>query len=245
MKNNFIFFGNANISKKIIDNLIKNNIYPTAIFSETKKKFNSDYVDLSNTNLSLKHKYKTSDINSKKNINIIKKLKPDFILCIGMNTIIKKELLQIPRYGCIGFHPTDLPHNRGNSPVIWTIILGLKKSYCTFFRMDEKIDNGTILLKKSIKVHKHYTSTSLYNKIVKTTKNEILKFIFLEKYKKRLKEKVYKHKLKSKKTNIWRKRNFNDGIINWKMRAIDIYRLNLVYKVLILRVFKYKNFLFS
>ena len=41
---------------------------------------------------------------------------------MGFNTIISEEILNIPVNGAIGFHPTDLPKNRGNNPIIWSII---------------------------------------------------------------------------------------------------------------------------
>ena len=58
---------------------------------------------------------------------------PDLIICVGWSQILKSEILNIPKLGVIGFHPSKLPENRGKHPIIWSLVLGKKETASTFF----------------------------------------------------------------------------------------------------------------
>ena len=125
------------------------NIIGVVSLKYKKKIFKSDYYDLNKTckknnliNLT------TQNINNKQSIAFIKKLNPDLILCIGWSQIISKEILKIPKLGTIGYHPSKLPENRGKHPIVWSLVLGLKKTASTFIFIKEGIDNGDIISKK-------------------------------------------------------------------------------------------------
>lgn len=95
--------------------------------------FNSDFADLTplckKNNILFKH---VDDVNSEDSISWIKQLQPDIIFCFGWSSIIKKELLDLPPMGIIGFHPAKLPANRGRHPIIWALVLDLDKTASTF-----------------------------------------------------------------------------------------------------------------
>ena len=73
-----------------------------------------------------------------------------------------KALLKKNKNKIVGFHPTDLPHNKGRHPIIWSIILGLKKSAISFFLINKKADSGKIILKKSFNISENSNSTTVY-----------------------------------------------------------------------------------
>ena len=97
--------------------------------------------------------YKTNNIIicnkkiSKKNIEYIKELKPDVILVAYWRFLLDRKLLDVPKFGCINFHMSFLPFNRGANPNIWSIIENTPAG-CTIHRIDEKIDNGNIICQK-------------------------------------------------------------------------------------------------
>ena len=92
--------------------------------------------------------YKTSDINKKDTFELIQSKEPDFIIS-SWPKIIKKNILDIPKYITIGTHPTFLPQNKGRHPIHWIIALEIQSNALSFFIMDEGIDSGAILLQKS------------------------------------------------------------------------------------------------
>ena len=69
-------------------------------------------------------------------------------MCVGWSKLIKKEILNIPKKGFIGYHPSLLPKNRGRHPLIWAKILGLKKTEATFFMLNDKAETGEIISQK-------------------------------------------------------------------------------------------------
>ena len=71
----------------------------------------------------------------------------DFFVSSWPN-LISNKVLKIPKFGVIGTHPTPIPMNRGRHPLHWMIALGISNSKISFFKMDETIDGGNILIQE-------------------------------------------------------------------------------------------------
>ena len=160
----------------------------------------------------------SNDINDEKTFQLIKKIKPDFIFCIGWSQILKPRIINLANNCVIGYHPTDLPNNRGKHPIIWSLVNGLKYTASSFFIIDKGVDTGKIISKVKVKIKETDYAQDLYNKLIKTAKKQINN-IFID-----LKKVKYK-KIKLKKGNYWRKRKYEDGKIDWRMSANSIYNL--------------------
>lgn len=74
----------------------------------------------------------------------------DFFIVAAYSKIIPKEILEIPRLGAIGVHPSLLPKYRGPSPIQTAILNGDEITGTTLFLMDEKIDHGPILAQREL-----------------------------------------------------------------------------------------------
>jgi methionyl-tRNA formyltransferase len=96
---------------------------------------------------------------------------------LGWSQIIKKDILKIPKIGCIGSHPTELPKYRGRAPIPWSIIKGLKESALTFFWLEEGVDTGDILIQKKFPIDINDTAKDVYDKMI-SVGNEMLKEIY-------------------------------------------------------------------
>ncbi|MFA5173016.1 MAG: methionyl-tRNA formyltransferase [Candidatus Paceibacterota bacterium] len=83
-------------------------------------------------------------------IEELKKINPDFFAVAAYAKIIPKEILEIPRLGSIGIHPSLLPDLRGATPIQTAIIKGYKESGVSLYLMDEKMDHGPILGQKGV-----------------------------------------------------------------------------------------------
>ena len=75
-------------------------------------------------------------------IEKLKEMKPDFIIVVAFGQILTKEVLDIPKYGCINLHGSLLPMYRGAAPINWAIIKGEKVSGNTTMLMDEGLNGG-------------------------------------------------------------------------------------------------------
>lgn len=216
-----LFIGTVEFSYRILEKLIKLNAEIVGVCTKDESNFNNDFTDLIPLCKKNKIPYKfVDDINSKENIEWIKNLKPDIIFCFGWSSLIKKELLNFPKMGILGYHPASLPQNRGRHPLIWALALGLKKSASTFFFMDDGVDCGDILSQKDFEILNEDDAKSLYNKVSKIALNQIEEFLpkLQNNSFQRLKQ---NHSI----ANSWRKRGKKDGKIDFRMTSNAIYNL--------------------
>lgn len=164
--------------------------------------------------------FKVKKISDPESVAQIRALQPDVIFVIGFSQLISKEILAIPRRGCIGMHPTLLPANRGRAPIPWTIINGLRKSGATMFFLDEGADSGPIIGQVQFAVSKGETAGSLYGKAVKA-------FVKLMRRNLPLIMKGAEKRIPqdAKKASYWPKRTPEDGLIDWSKPAVQAWAL--------------------
>lgn len=96
-------------------------------------------------------------------IEKLKELKPDFIIVVAFGQILTKEVLDIPKYGCINLHASLLPMYRGAAPLNWAIINGEKVSGNTTMMMDVGLDTGDMLLKDEVEISETMTAGELHD----------------------------------------------------------------------------------
>lgn len=104
--------------------------------------------------------------NDEECITYLKELKPDFIIVVAYGQILTKEILDIPKYGCINLHASLLPMYRGAAPLNWAIINGEKKSGNTTMLMDVGLDTGDMLLKNEIEITDDMTAGDLHDELM-------------------------------------------------------------------------------
>ncbi len=95
----------------------------------------------------------------------IKELEPDIILSIFFNYILRGEIINVPRLGCINLHPAYLPYGRGQYPNVWSIIEGTPTGATLHYIQDESIDTGDIISQKEVPVDFTDTGESLHRKL--------------------------------------------------------------------------------
>lgn len=96
-------------------------------------------------------------------IEKLKELKPDFIIVVAFGQLLTKEVLDIPKYGCINLHGSLLPMYRGAAPIQWAVIRGEKVSGNTTMLMDVGLDTGDMLLKDEVEIPDNMTAGELYD----------------------------------------------------------------------------------
>lgn len=101
-------------------------------------------------------------------VEYLKSLKPDFIIVVAFGQILTKEVLDIPKYGCINLHASLLPMYRGAAPINWAIVNGEKVTGNTTMLMDVGLDTGDMLLKNEIQIDENMTAGELHDKLMKT-----------------------------------------------------------------------------
>ena len=97
----------------------------------------------------------------------LKDLGADVFVVAAFGQLLSKEVLGIPRYGCINVHASLLPKYRGASPIQWAVINGDKVSGVTTMLMNEGLDTGDMIMKKEVVRAPDETGGSLFERLAK------------------------------------------------------------------------------
>ena len=100
-------------------------------------------------------------------IEEIKSLQPDVICVVAYGKILPKEILDIPRLGCINVHASLLPKYRGAAPIQWAVINGDKSTGITTMYMDVGMDTGDMILKQEVEIGSSETTGEVWYKLSK------------------------------------------------------------------------------
>jgi methionyl-tRNA formyltransferase len=216
-----VFIGSVEFSLRALELLVALEAEIVGVCTLQESKFNTDHVDL--RGFSESHGIQSlyfDDINSSEALSWIQGKSPDIIFCFGWSRLIKKDLLELAPLGVIGFHPALLPANRGRHPLIWALVLGLKKTGSTFFFMEPVADSGDILAQKEISIADQDDARVLYDKVTQTALIQITELL------PQLASGSFQRSVQDKNlSNVWRKRGGADGQIDWRMSAQSIYNL--------------------
>ena len=100
-------------------------------------------------------------------IEKIKSLNPDVICVVAYGKILPKEILEIPKYGCINVHGSLLPKYRGAAPIQWAVLNGDKETGVTTMYMDVGMDTGDMILKEKVEIGEDETTGELWDRLSK------------------------------------------------------------------------------
>lgn len=100
-------------------------------------------------------------------IDEIRSLNPDVICVVAYGKILPKEILEIPKYGCINVHASLLPKYRGAAPIQWAVLNGDEITGITTMYMNEGMDTGDMILKREVKIGDNETTGELWDRLSK------------------------------------------------------------------------------
>lgn len=100
-------------------------------------------------------------------VETLRDIRADVIVVAAFGQIISKEILDMPKYGCINVHASLLPAYRGAAPIQWAVINGDKESGVTIMRMGEGLDTGDMIDKVVVPLEEEETGGSLFDKLSK------------------------------------------------------------------------------
>lgn len=108
-------------------------------------------------------------------LDILNELSPDVIVVVAYGKILPKEILELPKYGCINVHGSLLPNHRGSAPIQWSIINGDKITGITTMFMDVGMDTGDMLLKEETQILDEDNFETLHDKLKEIGANLLIK----------------------------------------------------------------------
>jgi methionyl-tRNA formyltransferase len=161
----FAVLGNSTFSEKMGSGFIRPGIQCVYAFSNSEKQLPAASSGISDWAFENEIPFmELDDANSPDFSNFLSHLDIDF-LAVSWPKILSTQILSIPRIGCIGTHPTQLPFGRGRHPLHWLIAMGAGTTSLTFFMLNKGVDTGEILLQLPIEIESIDDINSLSKKI--------------------------------------------------------------------------------
>lgn len=111
--------------------------------------------------------YQPKKVRDAQFIDELRKIDPQVIVVAAFGQIISREILEMPRFGCMNVHASLLPAYRGAAPIQWAVINGEKESGVTIMQMDEGLDTGDMIAKIVVPIEAQETGGSLFDKLSK------------------------------------------------------------------------------
>ena len=96
---------------------------------------------------------------------ILSELEPDVIVVVAYGKILPKDILELPKYGCINVHASLLPKYRGAGPIQWCVLNGEQKTGVTTMNMAEGLDTGDMLFKSETQIGENETASELHDRL--------------------------------------------------------------------------------
>lgn len=218
---NILFIGCVKSSEILLRKLIENKKSICGVVTKKQSNFNSDFSDLSSICYDHQIPFTYYDQkNGMKLFDFVNDKKPDIIYCFGWSYLLKSEIFDIPSLGIVGFHPAELPKNRGRHPLIWALVLGLDRTASTFFMIENGADTGDIISQKHVSINHFDDAESLYKKIMNVASEQLIQFT--SEFENGTIKKIRQD---NRLANEWRKRTEDDGIIDFRMSSESIYNL--------------------
>ena len=208
-----IFCGFGKLGKDCMETLIEQGYQIKYVM--THKENEKDSVDILAQNSGIEYSYIDARKKMDKLFEIIKNIKPDFLISVNYRYIIPKEIYNLADYA-INIHGSLLPKYRGRTPHVWSIINGENESGITCHLIEETVDTGDIISQIVIPIESNDTGYSILKKF--ESKYPIILIDSIEKLLNGSKLIKQDDKLAS----YYGKRISKMGYIDFRMRANDV-----------------------
>jgi methionyl-tRNA formyltransferase len=116
-------------------------------------------------------------LRSDEEYEFFKSLSPDLVVVVAYGLIIPKRFLEVPKYGFINIHPSDLPKYRGAAPIQRTILGGEVNTALCIMQMDAGLDTGDVLAREFIDITDKPSFKELHDKLALIGAKELIKVI--------------------------------------------------------------------
>ena len=165
-----VFMGTPDYAVNTLDALIKSGNEVAAVFAQPDKPVGRKQiltpppvkVCACEHNIPV---FQPDTLRDGKALEILKEINPDVIVVVAYGKILPKEILDLPKYGCVNGHASLLPKYRGASPIQWCIVCGENETGITTMLMDEGMDTGDILETVTVKIGEEETAEELFDRL--------------------------------------------------------------------------------
>lgn len=168
--NNVIFMGTPDFAVPCLAKLAENYPVTAVITQPDRPKGRGQHLAKSPVKIFAEEQnipiYQPQKVKTPEFVAKLRELNPDLIVVVAFGQILSKEILDIPKFGCINVHASLLPRWRGAAPIHWSIISGDKQTGVTTMFMDVGLDTGDMLLKATTEITPEMTTEQLHDKLM-------------------------------------------------------------------------------
>lgn len=218
-----VFIGTPEFGAIILEGLIQGNFKPILVITAPDKPVGRKQLLTPPPVKIVAEKYGIPVLQPEKIENLrseLEDLKPDLIIVVACAQILSKEILKIPKYGCLNIHPSLLPQYRGCSPIQYAILNGDRETGVSIIRMDEKIDHGDIVTISKLQI----TSPEITFKELSKELANLGKELLLEIIPQWIAGEIKPEPQNDSKATYTKTFKKEDGRIDWKKSARDLER---------------------
>lgn len=167
---NIVFMGTPDFSVPCLQRLIDDGHNVSAVFTQPDKPKGRGHHMMPPPvkELALKYDipvYQPQRLRNSDAVEILSKIAPELIIVVAYGQILPKEVLELPKFGCINIHASLLPRYRGAAPIQWCVLNGEKKSGVTSMQMDVGLDTGDMLLTAETEIGENDTAEDLHDRL--------------------------------------------------------------------------------
>lgn len=158
-------------------------------------------------------------INSPDVVEQIRAWQPDVLFVVGLSQLVGDEIMNIPRLGSIGFHPTRLPEGRGRAPVAW-LTFDEAAGAASFFVLEKEADAGAIFVQEPFGVDRGAYASEVIESVRAAIGRALDRWLprFLGGEWNPIPQ-------DEAQASFWGRRAAEDGLIDWRSPAAEIARL--------------------
>lgn len=109
--------------------------------------------------------YQPEKIKTPEFIGVLKGLAPELIVVAAFGQLLSREILEIPKFGCINVHASLLPRYRGAAPIHWAVINGETETGVTIMQMDEGLDTGDMIISGKVAITSDDNTGTVHDKL--------------------------------------------------------------------------------
>ncbi len=168
----FVFFGSFRVSADILEGMIKGGLKPALVVCSPdrpagRKKILTppavkQMLEKNGWSIEIAQPEKPTEITEQ-----LKALNADVFVVMGYPHIIPQSIIEIPRLGTIGVHPSLLPKYRGSSPMQSALLNGETETGVTLYVIDQKVDHGPVITQRTHQIAHGVTNEMLEKDLAK------------------------------------------------------------------------------
>ncbi len=219
-----VFMGTPQFAVPILGSLLRSPYQVVAVYTQPDKPAGrrQRLTPSPVKELAREHKIPVIQPNTLKPAEAVQDLasfKPELIVVAAFGQLLPREVLSLPKFGCLNIHPSLLPQHRGPSPVANAFLCGDLLTGVTIILMDEGLDSGPILAQEKVDIAATDTTGSLTAKLARVGAG-----LLMDTLPKWLKGELEPQPQDESQATYSRLITSKDGEIDWHLPAVELWQ---------------------